>query len=875
MKKIILFLLFIFVFLTAKDSWACWTDSADAYCCGDNYCSGCNDQNDCDRYSWTVWQYSYVDVHEYNSSTCCPAYTCATNGNYCTGSDNNDPRAAPASGTCPSGQKCIKCAPNVTCTTLNAGQQVTAGGTINSDGSGCNPLKTCPYPQCTCLITETNKYCSTSGYTSTTGSTGCTSRWCQGTKADVNGIAGVCGTSNNGSFCNAPSSNLCNNTASSVSTSGSTFSWTCYGTAAVCSGTAGSNRSCSATKITAAYASCTGGSCSGSCGQTNGSSCTGGNSCGSTSCYPTCNASCGTSDTGTPDKVTLISPVGTLISPTPYISGATINLSWNQANSLTDSYQIQILNSAEVVPSGTPTSTSGRSSTTSSVSGLINGIYHWRVRAVNSTCASVGVSTTYYGDWSEYGYFVLNSLPEYETLIVENSVGTPVSTTDNLSGRLGNHICQSDFTSDKKVVFVVSGSDPDGVADITSIELKLGNNSYGPVVPTNGVATFIFQYGSPSDANYQISARINDKNSGTSGWIDTNHSFKFWDCKVSVNGTFYDGTDGISCPTTGFATIAPEDVLNLTDFIFTNNNISTSMTINSPANTYSSGSNKLIWGLTYGFSFNTDCSISSTTLRFKDSLASNWQCYNALYTNEANAYDNNPSIIADFSGTLIQDPWWQAQNGGVISNVGVTGEVPVTCTANNCKISFGGLAAAPSINNVGKSLDNSQTWYYSDVLAKLADYNTNYDYFYSQYFVKKGVGTTLAGKTINNISDLGSDTNNIYFINGDLIINGDILKGINKFLMIIVKGNITVNQNVNTVDGIFVANNINASGSNATALTFNGSLYASNSVTFSRDFDTRLNNNTNPAVVVKYDPELIFNLPGDVAKVLTNWQWGN
>jgi hypothetical protein len=28
-------------------------------------------------------------------------------------------------------------------------------------------------------------------------------------------------------------------------------------------------------------------------------------------------------------------------------------------------------------------------------------------------------------------------------------------------------------------------------------------------------------------------------------------------------------------------------------------------------------------------------------------------------------------------------------------------------------------------------------------------------------------------------------------------------------------------------------------------------------------------------VVVKYNPEFAFKIPGKVTKVLTNWQWGN
>jgi len=34
-------------------------------------------------------------------------------------------------------------------------------------------------------------------------------------------------------------------------------------------------------------------------------------------------------------------------------------------------------------------------------------------------------------------------------------------------------------------------------------------------------------------------------------------------------------------------------------------------------------------------------------------------------------------------------------------------------------------------------------------------------------------------------------------------------------------------------------------------------------------------NNSRPSVRVVQSPQLIFNIPGNLAKVLTKWQWGN
>ena len=93
--------------------------------------------------------------------------------------------------------------------------------------------------------------------------------------------------------------------------------------------------------------------------------------------------------------------------------------------------------------------------------------------------------------------------------------------------------------------------------------------------------------------------------------------------------------------------------------------------------------------------------------------------------------------------------------------------------------------------------------------------------------------------------------------------------------MIIVKGDITVAQNVTRVDGILVANNISAIGLNNTRLDFNGSLLAANNISFTRGYTTKVENNDKAAVVVNYKPGLIFNLPGNLSKILTNFRWGN
>jgi len=474
----------------------------------------------------------------------------------------------------------------------------------------------------------------------------------------------------------------------------------------------------------------------------------------------------------------------------------------------------------------------------------------------------------------------VNSPPVFQSLVLKNNEYGVVQPQDSIN----NHICQSIFNGSSTVNVTVSATDPNGVSDISDIQLKWNNITFTRNSLVDGVANFSHTFDSSqyNNGTFVFLVSMTDLAKNTTGWINTNRHFKFWDCKVPISGTIYDGTDGASCPNTGFGVTNP-DALNLKTLVFKQNDIDFTMSIGSDKTSYYSDSNNsLIWGsdiaIPYFNRATNDIALSSPILIKTLSSSGVSTCSSDYFVNtytNIDPYATSIGITADFTGTLVQDPWWQANGGGVISNFKIKDQVPVTCNNNdNCKISIGGLAAAPDVDNKGKSLENAQTWYYANTLAKLANYNTNYDYFYTQYFVKKAVGTVSVGKTITSVNDLGNDSNGIYFINGDLTINGDVINT-GDFLMMIVKGSVNVDIGVSQVDGILVANSINASGSSDNQLVFNGSLYASDTINFSRDFTTRLDNNTKPAVVVNYDPKLIFNIPGSIAKVLTNWQWGN
>ncbi|MDD2482861.1 MAG: hypothetical protein PHE32_03455 [Candidatus Shapirobacteria bacterium] len=508
-----------------------------------------------------------------------------------------------------------------------------------------------------------------------------------------------------------------------------------------------------------------------------------------------------------------------------------------------------------------------------------DGLYKWTCSGSNGTCVAAQTLDTPCSA-------VRDNPPAFSTLVIENINNTVVAAeTDNR-----NHICQSDFTSTSSPTtarFVVTYSDAQGGADINNIQLTLGSQvfNYSSISRSGNNVTAIFdittaQISSTDLQKITVSASDVNVYTGSVVTTDTNRSFKYWNCNVPVSGNIFDGSGAnpsVYCPSPSIGFSSYVNDINFKNLTFKNAAAGDkNMTLTS-LHSFSSTGNDLVWGKSYTLDFNDDIKMNESTIKMRFNGNSSCQSNIALTgTSPISPYDSSVSLTVDFSGVVNQDPWWQTVGGGVVSNFGIANRVPVTCTTANCKISPSGLISAPNISNAGRDpLSNAQAWYYQSAAAKLVINNTNYNYFLSQYHNKNSIGTILTGdKTITSLSDLGSDPNNIFFVNGNLTINGNILKSGN-FLMIIVSGNISIANNVTQVDGILVANNITAAGTNTTALTFNGSLYAASDINFSgRDLGGS-NNNLNPAVVVNHNPQMIFNLPGSLAKVLTNWQWGN
>lgn len=154
-------------------------------------------------------------------------------------------------------------------------------------------------------------------------------------------------------------------------------SWTCQGS--TCSN--GCGGTCAGTVApSASWSAWSPATCSPLCGQTQTRTCN--STCGGT-CSGSSTNTCSNADDGAPAAMTVVSPNGTLASPT-IITTNTATLVWVQNSStLTDGYQIELYNSG-----GTriwnPT-INGRATTSTTTGVLGVGLYYWRIWAYNTT----------------------------------------------------------------------------------------------------------------------------------------------------------------------------------------------------------------------------------------------------------------------------------------------------------------------------------------------------------------------------------------------------------------------------------------------------------------------------------------------------------
>lgn len=602
-----------------------------------------------------------------------------------------------------------------------------------------------------------------------------------------------------------------------------------------------------------------------------------------------CGGNCASTDSGVPGTVSIVTPNGSAASPT--ITGdSTPMLRWGAVGGLADRYFIELLNSSNAVVWSRYVNTIGTTGVSTGISLASDSVYHWHIRAENTTC------TTQVGAWSASGYVKLNSIPTISCVVHKNSNGV------NVAWQTGNrdHIMNNSFTSTafpRRATFQVCVNDVDGFADIASAKMQWDGNTYdmtlgaGSGTGVTATVTVNFAAGDNGTAALPLSFDTKDVTTAANpvSWTASGYSFKVWDGNVAVSGSMYDSADsplGAQCPTgEGFTTLATAPMnFNYADFTPT---VGTLVRVNATNNSdYSGGS--ITWGKTYLAAPNADVVSGSILNRWINLGAGTTSCGSQLTISStvADPYIVAPAVKVDFSAASAQPAWFQVLGGGIQSVGSVSAMIPTTCgldatcvgaiaKTNNTMIS------ASSISNGGCLLGdpecqygNPNNWYRTTSTLSSAE-KYDYRYFYDRYFIGYGGGVTMpANATMTNVNAAGGT--GVYFINGDFTVNENNTVTVGQSLLIVVKGKIFFTQSVTQSQGIFVADGgMLADGTAASALLISGSLYSPSStgdITFTRTFANPMDNNNKPAVSVTYRSDIMFNLPGSLLKVLSGWR---
>lgn len=471
--------------------------------------------------------------------------------------------------------------------------------------------------------------------------------------------------------------------------------------------------------------------------------------------------------------------------------------------------------------------------------------------------------------------------PVLSSLTIKNSdqVTVPVDANNR------NHIYELLFRSSsvpRRVIFEVEVFDSNGYDNIASVNLRWNGNVYSATYDSGNdnfglyKVTIDFTAGDNNSGTYPIEVNIVDDNGKTTGWISSGREFKVWNGQVEVSGNLYDGSYGQACNTNGF-TYDVESNLNYTSLLYRDTVLGggISATVSLP-NSY--GPNSLTWGQTYQPVFNVDLSATDRLIRVIDLGVGTTSCPTTdefdLGT-KVSAYSTSPAADIDFSFVRTQEGWFQVVGAGVKaknqigSGVPVTAPVAIRALTLSKALADNGLVSFTSFSNIngfnessGYGLSNN--WWIDRSTNDSTTYN--YQYFYNNLYVNRGLGTT-------GTDWISKPSEGIYYVNGNLTIDSNFTLAAGKTLLVVVRGTITISDTVDRVDGILIADGgIIASGSSANQLVINGVLYSKGNIQLSRSYTNKLDNNSSSAVVVSYQPNLIFNLPGTVMRVLSGWK---
>lgn len=508
-----------------------------------------------------------------------------------------------------------------------------------------------------------------------------------------------------------------------------------------------------------------------------------------------------------------------------------------------------------------------------------------------STAATVCSNSTFYCPGSSPATYCYGtkgcSVPTLSKLILNNANG--VGVTADSDGRNNNWNAGFTSSSDPSAIdFVAMVSDDDGYDHIAKVDARWNGNIYslsfftGSALDAGYSGVVNFTSADYDSGTYPIYVRMTNTNGDISNWINSGRSLKIWDGKVSVTGTVYDSSASQTCSAAFDNTISAS--ANFSSILFTNTSGTEdiSMTVDSP----NFGTGDLTWGQSYlplvnGGSVSNpdgDLEASGRFTQIEDTGADIVSCPVSSQFNIGNyvsPYSTSPKAKVDLSYIRNQEAWFQVSGAGVKAANELGSGVPATMTENLRALSIAGTNSDNGLvsfstysningNNVDTDYGRPNDWWLNQNTNDGTVYN--YQYFYNNFYIKNGVGTTINGLT-------WTPSEGIYFVNGDLTISNNVSIASDKYLMIIVSGKIGIESTVSRLDGIYIADGgIESLDPSDNQLVINGMLYSRGKIRLARSFNDKGLNNSEAGILIKYNPSLIFNIPGKLVRVLSGWR---
>ncbi|HUW21067.1 MAG TPA: carbohydrate binding domain-containing protein [Candidatus Bathyarchaeia archaeon] len=243
---------------------------------------------------------------------------------------------------------------------------------------------------------------------------------------------------------------------------------------------------------------------------------------------------------------------------------------------------------------------------------------------------------------------------------------------------------------------------------------------------------------------------------------------------------------------------------------------------------------------------------------------------------------NSSSATANFYQCPPQDPWWQTVSGNIHSDGQVIDAVP------NNQWLMTGIPAILSYGSFGTGLQDSirsidplyaQSGYDADIYnylwwdRHLQDEEKIEAPNFLTEIADDGVYTVDSSNQITGAADNGVKI--VILHDGDLTLTGDIEVDPGSFLMVVSSGKITISPSVTSIQGIFIADEIEFATVGGipydSLLEAQGTFIGWNGISILRDIGP-IQSVTNPSVVFTYRPDLVVNAPEFIQRIFYTWE---